>query len=1140
MKSFGWSLDLASLTSSQPLDPELERIVESITAQLQDGRRVDLEGLCADHPQHAASLRALLPLMTSLVGAAEATGDGTADGVNGSDCKSHPQRELGDFRILRELGRGGMGTVYEAEQLSMGRLVALKVLPFAALAQDKSLQRFHNEVRAAAALDHPHIVSVYSVGEERGIHYYAMQLIRGRSLADFIVEMRKSAGLECGNDRLPVDNYRLPVNNAPPAKAISAVVETSTLAETARSAAAPEYGRGTEYFRFVARLGIQTAEALQHAHDQGVLHRDIKPSNIMLDASGEPIITDFGLARIEADAGMTMTGDIIGTLRYMAPEQALAQRVVIDHRADVYSLGATLYELLALRPAFAETDRSVLLKQIAFEEPLPPRRLQQQIPIELEIIVLKAMANHREERFQSAQQLADDLRAFCEHRPIKARAASAAQRLRKWAWRHQSVVTAIAGALVLLLALSAASIAVLKRAESRTAAALDKTSALLYTADMTVAFDYFEKGWLDEVQTILDRQLPDAGKPDRRGFEWHLLQTLVRSPNSRTMAGHVGAVNELAVFANGRSLASVGDDGTLRIWSLSTRSLTKTIPICAKALSSVAVSPDNRLIAVGSDALYLCDIASGYRVSKLHQNEHTLESIVFTPDGQRLIVGTRYHQVLRIALDGEVEASIPTDARVESLEFLAGTDTLLVPNRRPVPGQEPNGIVQLWNSNLSKMSQEFDASRTELPGRISIARSSPKGRFVAAGARRSANVFLFESSTGRIVAETPVSRDWVTDVAYSPRETAIAVGHRNGRIEYFELQRDSNRMPQLSRRPVVIDAHRGEVTCTRFVDANSLVSSGTDGLIRIYNLRMDSSQTIELSDDDINSIQLSASGRRLFYSGRQEIGIVDPESGEAVFRNKRSDARFSSPAWSPAGDRAVVCDGTRNSVELFDDCGLPIWSISRALRVRHVAFSPDGLSIAVVDDEGLSICRAVDGAEVARLPLPGLPKTVAFSHAGTRILCGGGNIACVSFTADKLRLIATFTCPSETYCLTFSPDDSILAAGHGDSVIRLWDWESGYIRSELVGHERAILRLKFSSDGKTLISSAEDGAARIWSVEQATCYGTIFRRLHSDFRADPCEMSLAADRRLLAIGWRNSSPDAPDVILLNLDEQSDN
>ena len=178
--------------------------------------------------------------------------------------------------------------------------------------------------------------------------------------------------------------------------------------------------RGRAFFHTVARLGIQAAEALEHAHEQGVLHRDIKPSNLLLDGRGNLWITDFGLARLMGDAGLTMTGDLLGTLRYMSPEQALAKRVGIDHRTDIYSLGATLYELLTLEPVYAGRDRQEILRRIAFEEPRPPRRLDAAIPVDLETIVLKAMAKDPAGRYGAAQELADDLGRFVKHEPIRA------------------------------------------------------------------------------------------------------------------------------------------------------------------------------------------------------------------------------------------------------------------------------------------------------------------------------------------------------------------------------------------------------------------------------------------------------------------------------------------------------------------------------------------------------------------------------------------------------------------------------------------------------------------------------------------------------------------------------------------------
>jgi tetratricopeptide (TPR) repeat protein len=315
--------------------------------------------------------------------------------------------------------------------------VALKVLPFAATLDPRQLQRFHNEARAAAGLHHTNIVPVYSVGQERGVHFYAMQFIDGQSLAAFL-EVQRS-GPAAGSDQ--------PTTGPGEAAATSAETDVRAAASTARA----PWDRG--YFRRVAEWGIQAAEALDHAHQLGIIHRDIKPANLMLDADGRLWVTDFGLAQVQSDARLTVSGDLVGTLRYMSPEQALAKRVVIDHRTDVYSLGATLYELLALRPVFEGDDRQELLRQIAFEEPRPPRRLHKAIPAELETIVLKSLEKNPADRYTTAQELADDLRHYLEDKPIRAKRPTLAQRGAKWARRHQAVVLT-AAALSCLVALA--------------------------------------------------------------------------------------------------------------------------------------------------------------------------------------------------------------------------------------------------------------------------------------------------------------------------------------------------------------------------------------------------------------------------------------------------------------------------------------------------------------------------------------------------------------------------------------------------------------------------------------------------------------------------------------------------------------
>jgi tetratricopeptide (TPR) repeat protein len=416
-------MSAAPVQQDVSLESLVAQVADEFLARQKRGEQPDVEEYAARYPQFATAVREVLTALR-VIGLSAASGSAPADGEPATGL-------LGDFRILREVGRGGMGVVYEAEQLSLGRRVALKVLPLAGALDPRHLQRFHNEARAAACLHHPSIAPVYAVGCERGVHYYAMQFIDGLTLAQFLDRQRQ--GREAAKPGEPT------TASAP------APVPAAPSAETAPQARETEWApRDAAYFRRVADWGIQAAEALEHAHQLGIVHRDIKPGNLMLDGPGKLWITDFGLARMGADTGLTLTGDLVGTLRYMSPEQALAKRVVIDHRTDIYSLGVTLYELLALRPVFDGNDRQELLRQIACEEPRPPRRWTKAIPAELETIVLKALEKNPAERYATAQELADDLRNFQEDRPIRARRPSLLNRLGRWRRRHKLLVTGIA------------------------------------------------------------------------------------------------------------------------------------------------------------------------------------------------------------------------------------------------------------------------------------------------------------------------------------------------------------------------------------------------------------------------------------------------------------------------------------------------------------------------------------------------------------------------------------------------------------------------------------------------------------------------------------------------------------------------
>jgi serine/threonine protein kinase len=522
----------------------LEQYLDAVVA----GLAPDRADFLARHADIAQALEECLDGLSFIHSAAGGVRDGSAPTAPSASFHDGPETGgpagpdglLGDFRILREIGRGGMGVVYEAVQVSLDRRVALKVLPFAAAVDRRHLQRFKNEAQAAAHLHHTNIVPVYAVGCERGVHYYAMQFIEGRTLAALISEMRWRAeqaaakpngrsehsfdlthGMVSGSPapKPPAGRGGDPVSSAirlprewdrghggplPPTVSIAAVERDPCGAASTVPVAAMSTERVTSapaYFQTVVNLGIQAALALEHAHQQGVVHRDIKPANMLLDGRGNLWIADFGLARLHGDSGLTGPGDLVGTVRYMSPEQAAGRGDTLDHRADVYSLGTTLYELLTLRPAFEGRDRQQLLRDITSEEPPQPRRLNKAVPADLETIVLKAMAKEPANRYATAQELADDLSRFLRHEPIRATRPTVRQKLMKWFRRHPGVVWSTVALLAMAVAFLTALTIALYNAQQRTDAARKTAVIKSFQAD--------DRRAVAEEKTKLARQAVD-------------------------------------------------------------------------------------------------------------------------------------------------------------------------------------------------------------------------------------------------------------------------------------------------------------------------------------------------------------------------------------------------------------------------------------------------------------------------------------------------------------------------------------------------------------------------------------------------------------------------------------------------------
>jgi serine/threonine protein kinase/WD40 repeat protein len=469
-------------------DP-FDEVAESFVERYRRGERPSLEEYIDRYPALAQRIRELFPALAMVEQVGSLGGPHAGSPPEQGPGKGQPPQVLGEYRILREVGRGGMGIVYEAVQESLGRHVALKILPFNAALTPTHLERFRREAQSAAHLHHTNIVPVFGVGEHEGLHYYAMQFIQGQGLDCVLQELRQ----------LRRSKGRTPLNHEPPqasdltrsmARGLltaqfagtgpPAAESNQTAVPSAQSAGLPPHtenrpppsgssGAGlvvagdnaeltaqseTQYFRSVARVGVQVAEALAYAHQQGIIHRDIKPANLLLDAHGTVWVTDFGLAKAVDAHELTGPGDIVGTLRYMAPERFLG---VTDIRGDVYGLGASLYELVTLRPPFDDTDRLSLIKRVSHEEPAAPRKLDGRIPHDLETIILKAMDKDPQRRFQSAAEMADELRLFLADRTLRIRRSSWRERCWRWYRRNKLVASLMAVAVLLLLAVTVVS-----------------------------------------------------------------------------------------------------------------------------------------------------------------------------------------------------------------------------------------------------------------------------------------------------------------------------------------------------------------------------------------------------------------------------------------------------------------------------------------------------------------------------------------------------------------------------------------------------------------------------------------------------------------------------------------------------------
>ncbi|WP_165224829.1 protein kinase domain-containing protein [Aquisphaera insulae] len=1023
-------------------DP-FEVVAESFLARYRAGERPSIDELADRHPELAGQIRRLLPAMVRV------EDDLTIDPEPGPAARAMPRaspgpsRQLGDYRILGEIGRGGMGTVYEAEQVSLGRRVALKVLPGHAVGDRSAEDRFRREAKAAARLHHTNIVPVFEVGREGDVDYYAMQLIAGQGLDQVIEELKRLREPDRGprsvgpgpahattskvaaararsliaesllGGRLategpgslvrevheaddPAPAERLgpdatlgpeppwPDGDGPPAWRPTDPSSSAVLPGGTHASEVDTSGHRRPFFRSVAQIGRQVAQGLAYAHARGVVHRDIKPSNLLLDTAAVVWITDFGLAKAEED-GLTATGDILGTLRYMPPERFRGEG---DARADIYALGMTLYELLTLRPAFSSSDRLKLIEQIKNEEPTRPRSLDSRIPRDLETIVLKALDKLPERRYPTAEAMAEDLRRFLADEPIKARKISTSERYWRWA-RRNPVVAALGGVLTAVLVmftigsfLTAVQFADLARRQGDSAAAersarreADQARATAETARVAAQAETYRAvlsevkalraghppGWRDDALGSL-AQLTTMPTPGRDLVELRneAVASLVESDvvEVARLEGHRSSIFSLDFSPDSRALATASHNGDLHVWDVARRQHAWLVP-----------DPAGKIREFGWPAA----------------GDPSIQAR-FLPDGG----------LARIAWDRRVE-------------FL---DSSGRPSARPPIG---GGKAQAVGLEVDR-----------------------RGRWLAVG-WDDGRVELRDAATGALRRSI---RDNPRSFALSPDGRWIAFAGPNDAVRIHPTDADGP--------PMTLGRQRGRIRSLTFSpDGTTLGVASQDHTATLWDV------------------------------ARREEQVTLRGHKEAVV----------DIAFSPDGNW-VATASTDFTTRIWDVRNGQTLAVLPAPGANHsVAFSPDGHFLAVSTSAAtgrlvVSLYQ-IQGRRERRLLVGHRNGTqfLAFHPRSARLASGADDHDVIVWDAESARPLRRWSAhTSYVTTLAFSPDGSLLATGCGGDDVRLWDAENGAPRHVLPGHRAAVRAIAFDPTGRRLATGDTSGVLLIWDV----------------------------------------------------------
>jgi eukaryotic-like serine/threonine-protein kinase len=1117
--------------ASSGIDP-LDDLVESFLERHRRGERPSLSEYADDHPELADRIRAVFPalLVMEELGSLGGHATGFVAGRTGAGTRV-PQR-LGDYVLLRAVGSGGMGIVYEAIQESLGRHVALKVLPIHHLGDAKCLERFRREARAVARLHHTHIVPVYGIGEHDDFHFYTMQFINGHGLDAVLHEVERLR-----SDPRPSNAMMAPGSQ----------IDSTSLAYGLRTgcfpAAKPECGEGgaraagaqqtdqigaanpvttttppaefndrwgmsdqreTQYVYSVARIGSQVALALECAHQHGVLHRDIKPSNLLLDAHGQIWVTDFGLAKVQDSDELTRTGDVVGTLRYMAPERFSGWS---DPRSDTYALGATLYELLTLRPLFEGSDRVKLIERVLHESPPPLRQVDRRVPRDLETIVMKALAKEPGERYPTAAQLADDLRRFVAGRPILARRSGTVERLWRWSKRNPMLAAAtgvVAAALAAVVVISLIYAREQARANRENRTLADKLTTSLAESNRLLAIRNFDRGQAAFEKDQIGPGLLWMIESWRKAVEAHdpawqhaaranLAAWQPEHARLKAVFSHDGPVDSAAFSPDGKTILTGGDDRVARLWDAVTgqpigQPMRHRGTVCA-----VAFSPDGKsLITASADkTAQRWDAATRQPIGTPIKHDGEVRAVAFSPDGKTFLTGGTDHtaRLWDATTDQPIGPPILHQGR--------GVAAAFSPDGKNIVTSSSDGTLRLCHSSPVQRFQPILEYR-DFANAIAF---SPDGKTIITGSQMG-TALKRDAATGVLRGRLNGRHQGaVRAVAYSPDGKIILTGGTDKTAQLWDATTDLPIGPRLR--------HQGPVVAAEFSpDGKTILTASSDGTVRLWDVGpVQPAQPILQLGDIVDAVAFNPDGKTIITASHDGTARQwDAATGRTIGVPLQHDQEWVlSLAFSRDGKTIVTGDGpplnssSRGTAKLWDAAsGQPIGRpLSHQGSVTAVAFSPDGKTVVTgSQDKTIRLWEAATGAPAGPpLPQPGTVDAGAFSPDGKAF------VAAYDIGEARLWDVATWTPsdrsfphPGAVSAVAFSPDSKILLTGCEDNMARLWDVASRTLLVPPLPNQGWVFCVAFSPDGKTVLTGSREGkAARLWDVGTGMPLGPPFR-----------------------------------------------